>query len=545
MARKRVALIIPTRNRAHSAFSVNDRAARIWKSLLLLWGQQADIIVAGDVSKSWFNAQYDFGIVPFLANYSSGLDIFSWVNYSAGDKPLYLVGYRTPQGTAGTPATGVIGLTPLDGAPTDVKLIGRRAIWTRTGTRVHVDATIVPINGVYHALQVDPNNPNLEVLLRPDPELHPQANHVYIARWFNRYFLPEMGGAIDKSTWLLPWIMVNEEADPEWSRPITADIDHIVNDGSPDAPGWSYDIYLQTVQWLRTFCHNTGLVVQCGCTTGALSNLGATSTYLHRNARFLNSQLAQIHQILVAEQDGCFPCCWHDHRWQIEDTLGYGSARSWQNPYGTFRDLSSPAAFRAHWKGNLEEMRQMGFATGWCNRHRYLNFANNQFTERYLRFLREETPVRAVRLWAGSCVTGRAVRHMMPAPYTRHPLERLYGIEIIDSYDTLWSDNISHSTQPANRETIALADGYGFPGESPDLLFARCLGVRMGRYWFTKWMRGGAVIYHHNYEMSYEWPSPAAWVYMELDAWRRVLTPWVTFGSVSDLVAWRNRVRSL
>ncbi len=545
MARKRVALIIPTRNRAHGAFAINERIAKMWKSVLRLWGQESDIIVAGDVSKSWFNARYDLGIVPHLASYPSGLDIFGWVSYADGDKPLYLVGYRTPQGTAGTPATGVLGLTPLDGAPTDVRLVGRRAVWTQTGTRVHVESTITVINGVYHALQVDASNPHLEVLLHPDADLHPQASHVYIARWHNRYFLPDMGSVLERSPWILPWIMVNTEAEPEWSRPISADIDHIVSDGAPGVAGWSYDIYLQTIQWLRTFCHNTGLVVQCGCTTGALSNLGANEPYLHRNARFLNSQLAQMHQIVVAEQDGCFPCCWHDHRWQIEDTLGYAGARSWQNPYGIFRDVSSPAAFRAHWKGNLDEMRQMGFATSWCNRHRYLNFANNQFTDRYLRFLREETPVRAARIWAGTCFTGRAVRHMAVAPETRNPLERRYGIEIIDSYDALWSANIRYREQPANRQTIALADGYGSPGESAELLFARCLGTRVGRHWFAKWLRGGAVIYHHNYEMSYEWPSPAAWVYMELDAWRRVLAPWVTSGSVSDIVAWRNRVRSL
>jgi hypothetical protein len=545
MARKRVALIIPTRNRAHGAFSVNDRVARIWKSLLRLWGQDADIIVAGDVSKSQFNAQYDIGIVPFLLSYTSGLDIFGWINYSPGDKPLYLVGYRVPQGSGGTPATGVLGTMPLDGSPTDVRLIGRRAVWTQSGIRVHVEASLSTVSGVYHALWVDESNPDLQVLLRPDPELHPQASHVYIARWHNRYFLPFMGGLVDHSAWLVPWIMVNEEADPEWSRSVSADIDHVCTGGAPNAPGWSYDIYLQTVQWLRTLCQNTGLVVQCGCTTSALSNLGSTNFFLHRNACNLNSQLAQIHQIVVAEQDGCFPCCWHDHWWQVEDTLGYANARSWQNPYGTFREFNSPAAFRAHWKGTLDEMRQMGFATSWCNRHRYLNFANNQFTERYLRFLRSETPVRAVRLWAGSCIAARGVRFMAVAPYTRNPLERQYGIEIIDSYDVLFASNIDYGLQPANRETIALAGGYGVAGESPDLLFARCLGLQFGRYWFTKWIRGGALLYHHNFEMSYEWPSAAAWVYMELNAWRQVLAPWMTFGSVSDIVAWRNRVRSM
>jgi len=137
------------------------------------------------------------------------------------------------------------------------------------------------------------------------------------------------------------------------------------------------------------------------------------------------------------------------------------------------------------------------------------------------------------------------VRFMAPFPYTRHPLLRQYGIELIDAYDPLYSNNLSYGTQPANRETIALVDGYGSPGESPDLLFARLLGERLMGTGFSKWLRTGAILYHHNYEMSYEWPSPAAWVYMELNAWRQVLTPWMTFGSVSDIVAWRNRVRNM
>jgi hypothetical protein len=544
MARKRVALIIPTRNRAHSAFAINERIAKMWKSVLRLWGQDADIIVAGDVSKSLFNAQYDIGIVPYLEGYTSGLDIFTWVNYSPGDKPLYLVAYAVPQNTGGTPATGVLGTVALDGAPTDFKLIGRRAVWTPSGIQVHVDSFVTRVGGVYHGLRVDESNPNLQVLLRPDPELHPQARHVYVVRWHNRYFVPNVG-TISTSPWVVMWIMVNEEAEPEWSRPLSMDVDHILNYGAPNAPGWSYDIYLQTVQWLRTFCHNTGLVVQCGCMTSSLSNLGASHPLLHRNARFLNPQLAQMHQILLEEQDGCFPCCWHDHFWQIESTIGFASSRSWSNPYGTFREFNSPAAFRAHWKGTLDEMRQMGFATSWCNRHRYLNFANNQYTDRYLRFLREETPVRAVRASTGSCIGAPGVRIMVPTPFLRHPLERRYGIELIDTHDPLFSNNINYGTQPADRTTIALADGYGVAGESPDILFARVLGLRLMRDAFSKWLRTGAIIYFHNYEMSYEWPSPAVWVYSELNAWRRVLAPWITFGSVSDIVAWRNRVRSL
>lgn len=544
MARKRVALIIPTNNPNASLYTTNMRTARAWQSILKLWGVSADIIVAGNVSKATFNSQYDFGIVPALAGVTSSQPVFSWVNYSTGDKPIYFCGYQVPQGTAGTPATGVLGLVALDGNPTSTKLAGRRAVWTQTGTKVHVSSWIGTVSGVVSALRVDTSNPNLQVILRPDPDLHPTAQYVYIARWHNRYFLPTVGSLLNASPWLVPWIMVNEDASPEWSRPWTADIDHVLNYGAPNAPGWSYDIYLQSLQWMRTFCHNTGLVIQCGCTTNANSNLGPTHPFLHRVARTLNSQLAQMHQILLQEQAGHFPCCWHDHRWLVEETLGYANAQSWTNAYGTFYDFASPAAYRAHWRGNLDEMRGMGFSDSWCGRHRYLNFANNQFTDRYLRFLREETPVRAVRFLSGSCYSGRSTRVMSTNPYSRNPLDRRYDIELMDSYDPLWSGNIEYGTQAADRVTIALADGYGTTGEDPDLLFARVMGYRFGEIMWRTWLQRGGVIYHHNYEMSYEWPSTAVRVYQELGAWRQVLAGWVSLGSVSDVIAWRNRARA-
>jgi hypothetical protein len=49
MARKRVALIIPTNNTSSSLYANNLRAAKAWQSALRLWGVNADIIVAGNV----------------------------------------------------------------------------------------------------------------------------------------------------------------------------------------------------------------------------------------------------------------------------------------------------------------------------------------------------------------------------------------------------------------------------------------------------------------------------------------------------------------
>ncbi|MCS6923466.1 MAG: hypothetical protein NZM10_03720, partial [Fimbriimonadales bacterium] len=485
---------------------------------------------------------YDFGIVPALDRLTYSMPVYGWVNYSAGDKPIYFSGYHVPQNTAGTPATGVLGIVPIDGATNDIRRIGRRAVWLSSGIKVHVASYTALSNNILNGLRVDTNNPNLQVLLAPDPELHPTANFVYIARWHNRYFVPSVGVNFWRSPWLIPWIMVNEDADPEWSRPWSGDIDHVICVSA--AIGINFDYYLQSLQWLRTFCQQTGLVVQCGATTSALSQINPNWPFLHRNARNYNAQMQQAHQIIVAEQNRHFPVCLHDHAWTVEDTRGSGRVTTFTNPYGTFRELTSPAAFRAHWKGSQDEMRQMGFSDVHCGAHRYMNFAMNQFSDRYLRFLRDETPVRAVRLWSGSCMVTSHNRLMSPAPFTRNPLERRYGIEIIDSYDTIFTD-MDVTRVVMTRQTIAIHGGYGTASDDPALIWARSLGHRFGEVMWEKWLRNGSLHYHHELELATEYPSAAMDLYIEMGAWRQILAGWIFLGSVSDIVTWRNRVRSM
>lgn len=539
MARKRVALIVPHNDRNSSAYTRNLRLARIWRNALRLWGVDATIIVAGDVSKSQFQQQYDFGIVPTMEGLTGSMAINSWLSYSSGDKPLYLCGYHIPQGTAGTPATGVLGLTPIENSTTNIKRIGRRALW-QSGTAVYVAGYAARVSNVYNGLRVDASTPQLQVLLRPDPDLHPADQHVFIARWHNRYFLPTHSDSFNQSLWIVPWIMVNEDAEPEWARPWTADIDHIISVG--DFAGLNFNHYLQSFLWLHSFCQQTGLVVHCGATTSGLSNIRTTSVYLHRVARTYNAQTAQIHQILIAEQHRHFPVCLHDHFWTVENTMGTGARTSFSNPYGTFRELVSPAAYRAHWRGSMDEMQQMGFTDAHCSHYRYLNFANNQFSDRYLRFLRDETPVRAVRIWSGSCMTNPYARVMAPAPFTRNPFERRYGIEIVNSYDAVWVDAPNWEIV-INRRNIAIQGGYGSESESTPILWARSLGHRFGTLMWDRWLREGALHYHHQLEMATEYPSPAMDTYEEMRAWRQLLGGWIFLGSITDVVNWRNRAR--
>jgi hypothetical protein len=233
----------------------------------------------------------------------------------------------------------------------------------------------------------------------------------------------------------------------------------------------------------------------------------------------------------------------HDHYWVIEDTRGSGGVTTFTNPYGTFREMNSPAAFRAHWKGSMQEMQQMGFTDAHCSHYRYANFANNQFSDRYLRFLRDETPLRAVRIWSGSCAVSAETRFMAPAPLTRNPFERRYGIEIVNSYDALWI-NVPTWQYVMNRQNIAALDGYGDASEDVEILWARSMGHRFGNLMWERWLREGALHYHHQLEMATEYPSPAMWVYEQMRAWRQILSGWLFLGSITDIVNWRNRARS-
>ncbi|MCS6924226.1 MAG: hypothetical protein NZM10_07615 [Fimbriimonadales bacterium] len=45
--------------------------------------------------------------------------------------------------------------------------------------------------------------------------------------------------------------------------------------------------------------------------------------------------------------------------------------------------------------------------------------------------------------------------------------------------------------------------------------------------------------------MATEYPSPAMYVYYELRAWRQLLAGWIHLGSITDIITWRNRVRSM
>jgi hypothetical protein len=173
MARKRVALIVPHNDRNSTAYRRNLSLARQWRSALLLSGVDATIIVAGDVSKAQFQSQYDFGIVPTMENLTGAMAINSWLDYTSGDKPLYLCGYHIPQGTAGTPTTGVLGLTPISNSTTNIKRVGRRAVWVGSSNPwVYVAAYAARVSNVYYGLRVDASNPQLQVMLRPDPALH-------------------------------------------------------------------------------------------------------------------------------------------------------------------------------------------------------------------------------------------------------------------------------------------------------------------------------------------------------------------------------------
>jgi hypothetical protein len=140
----------------------------------------------------------------------------------------------------------------------------------------------------------------------------------------------------------------------------------------------------------------------------------------------------------------------------------------------------------------MQEMQQMGFTDAHCSHYRYANFANNQFSDRYLRFLRDETPLRAVRIWSGSCLVTPHTRFMSPAPFTRNPFERRYGIEIVNSYDTVWVDAPNWEVV-MNRVNIAVYGGYGDASEGVEILWARSMGHRFGNLMWERWLRDGAL----------------------------------------------------
>jgi hypothetical protein len=261
-------------------------------------------------------------------------------------------------------------------------------------------------------------------------------NTVIAYRYKNRYFLPmvqenlmqmvEMGASwVITLFWLLYGLKLCGVA-PKRRAVLCFEIDHPIDANAGRLDGKSLQeqlgITLATLQWLRDFCLETGLVVPCGITNGRNRFTGYHYGWVNHPNESIRSIARAINELLVSEHHRVFPCGIHDHTYTYHGNPGdFTRAGGNRHPYAAPNDVPiehgtviarsvAPAGLSGalEWgdwyevgyttsgtgqtvstqnqsfhtarmvlSDNIDELRELGFPDGYCGRHRYTNCAGN------------------------------------------------------------------------------------------------------------------------------------------------------------------------
>lgn len=445
-----------------------------------------------------------------------------------------------------------------------------------------------------------------EVVLRPDWQemgLNPAQRDTIATgvRYHNRYFLPCLsfnyiglpvaytGGASPGDTFspgLILWYLERVGVLPRWKMPVTYDIDHPLP-GAESAQGSGMNLqqmrYVerQTMEWALGFARNTGLILQCGVLTGGRWRSAQNQHWHYRNQ---TADSAALHEMLLAEHTRRLPCCWHDHTFPVGRTGDY--RRHTGGVYGvpatrpgfdwdyegypaetgkgirnfTF-SLTTRDAYRIHWEGSQLEMEAMGFPDTVCHHHCYLNMAGNEWGNlRFLDFLMDETSVRALRI-----TSAQRLQEGERNPFTNADF-RLLKYRQIELFETEGLDsgmrglfNPGPATDINNSDINQRLRLGVLETESDRERKVRCrfLALYTDRAIRHYLYLNGILMSHGDFCHASNPQDPLAefsrtgnWNGMKemmtaVGEWYDILRNWLQPGSVSDVVAWRQKIRSL
>lgn len=532
---------------------------------------------------------------------------YSWLPYSAGDIPIAYFGFQAhrsgvPSDVPVVPfnlSDSATYWNPHSGwmdPEQRGKYLGTRALF-KDGKKVwgrfyHYRWGSGSFGSEYGLWRIDSSklDQNREVVIWLDPVEFPTVpSDVCLGvRYYNRYLLPALGGRgwflgyiagdfyemLSFGFGLVVWFLKEVGLTPRWVQPVGLDWDHPFE--YPVLPirveEWMYKSRL-TTEWLLDWARARRATIQVGVPSGGRWRGGQTYAS-HWHHKDLTPDSQAVHAILVAEHSATFPACWHDHTYIVGRTGGvytrhvggrYGYPADLR-PFGRNMsasnfNLTHRTAYRVHYEGQVIEMQAMGWPDVHCGQHRYTNFAANAWANLgFLDFLFEETPIRAVRIRCLPTTTGILHKNHF---YGRDMRTLRYrGIEILEviSLNGLGTRGLIN---PGSRRGIDYdLNQYFDLGVPPDptpenlaLCRRRYLAYRIDQV-IARWLLVGSIPYIGNVQTHAalasaplsEFHKTGNWNGMKecceaLDEWVQLLAGWWQWGSVSDVVAWRKRLR--
>jgi hypothetical protein len=309
------------------------------------------------------------------------------------------------------------------------------------------------------------------------------TNTVIAYRYKNRYFLPIVLENLMRMveagiSWVITlfWVLYGLKlcgVAPKRRAVLCIEIDHTLQTKTGRLDGKTELEQLQieyaTLQWLRDFCLETGLVVPCTITNGRNRSLGYYYGLVNHPNPSIRSIARAANQFWVSEHSRALPCGIHDHTYTYHVVTGnFTRAGDNRHPYAAPNDVPiehgtviarsvAPAGLSGamEWgdwyevgyttsgtgqtvstrnesfhtarmvlSDNIDEVRELGFPDGHCGRHRYTNCAANATGGK--------------GYWEAMIEVGfRGVRAIGFAPYSNYT--QVYsGVLRGNRYKTLW-----------------------------------------------------------------------------------------------------------
>lgn len=486
---------------------VSPTTSRIPNASLLasfLWGFgiDSDVMFLDDVvaagGKSYINANYDFAVFMEYRRAdntgTTGDTAYSWVTYSAGDKPIfYLGGQRRGSVPADFP------IRAFNSADTNTfynyesgrwesnelarkigtcvqTVDGKYRLWGRFANYTYPQAA--PTDYAQYMCEPSQLGGEKEILWQLDLRAMgvsdtPPSNHAVAVRYYNRYFLPQTGYDVTAAgilthygmarrlfgLSLFLWALSHAGIKPSWRIPLWLEIDHPIAESGYVGYTETQRMQLtrQVLGWLRDFCKENGFFIVAGLTTHQTRD----SSWGHQKmlANYEDARVAN--EILrLMEREGTLAACWHDHSAELGAT-GFSYTRHSGGSYGVpssvtdvecnfgtgaiaTMNLRSLTPLRVHIEDQEAWVKAWGFQDAWSGQHRHINCANNSYGGwQVLSLLRKYWGLRSVRVLMSSVLMnptqGGTYRH--PVYYGLPMMYDIGGVFVMPSEDLHYSSH--------------------------------------------------------------------------------------------------------
>lgn len=561
--------------------------------LMKVFGFRFDVLTS--LTKAQLNSDYDCAIVFEYkkATDSGSLLGSALVPYTSGDKPVFFINGQNRSLASDFPIIPFVqadtstyyqhesGLFSTE----DMKYVGTCVIdkygKTLWGTFANYVYPSTPTDYAFYRVDTTKLDENREILVKLEHNrmgiAEPPANHAVVVRYYNRYFLPNIGyecrlfsvanGWSFKSRInglpLLLYAMSHAGIKPDNKLTVYHEIDHPL--GIAGYSGYTTEQKLtnlyKTLTWLIDSFKHKGLNIVCGITTNHTRDNTWGHVYLYNNY-----DLGKRINNLLRDNPSLFSTCWHDHSYDL-GTVGLSYTRHAGGSYGTPNNITdsdcnfgtgSSATMnlrsRVPLLVHIEDQKRwmvdyLGFSGIWAEPFYHINCATNSYGgANVLLLLRKLFGLKSVRYVANSSTltTGQGTNYNNISYGTNPQKIEINGVDMIPTDDLMPSSITSFAGINTFFNLNATGDNKK--------IYRRYMAKQLNMA-FNLYLMLGTCYFHESAILEASLSDPLSrfyntgnfngWVelFSEIDNMINFIPDWMRWGTVEDVRELRSKVK--